>query len=76
MIEEVGPDSPCYQRVIELGNACSATLGLLPYAAIHQAAAEGRVLAFIDDDVVKGLHALREEGANERHLADPSLRGS
>ena len=54
MIEEVGPDSPHYQRVIEIGNANSATLGLLPFAAINQAAAEGRVLAFIEDDEVKG----------------------
>ena len=54
MIEEVSLDSPHYQRVIELGNANSATLGLLPYAAINQAASEGRVLAFVDDGEVKG----------------------
>ena len=54
MIEEVGPESPHYQRVIELGNANSATLGLLPFAAINQAASEGRVLAYVDDDEVKG----------------------
>ena len=54
MIEEVGPDSPHYQRVIELGNANSATLGLLPFAAINQAAAAGRVLAFIGDGAVMG----------------------
>ena len=54
MIEEVSPDSPHYQRVIELGNANSATLGLLPFAAINQAAAEGRVLAFIEDGTVMG----------------------
>ena len=54
MIEEVGPESPHYQRVIELGNANSATLGLLPFAAINQAAFDGRVLAFVDDDGVKG----------------------
>lgn len=54
MIEEVGPDSPYYERVIELGNANSATLGLLPFAAINQAAAEGRVLAFVEDGEVKG----------------------
>ena len=40
MIEKVDPDSPHYQRVIELGNANSRTLGHLPYAAINQAAAE------------------------------------
>lgn len=54
MIEAVGPDSPHYQRVIELGDANSETLGFLPYAAINQAATEGRVLAFVDDGVVKG----------------------
>ena len=54
MIEAVGPDSPHYQRVIELGNANSKTLGFLPYEAISQAATEGRVLAFVDDGVVKG----------------------
>ena len=61
MIEEVSPDSPHYQRVVELGNANSRTLGLLPYAAINQAAAEGRVLAFVEDGEVKGyaLYARR-----------------
>lgn len=54
MIEAVGPDSPHYQRVIELGNANSKTLGFLPYEAINQAATEGRVLAFVDDGEVKG----------------------
>ncbi|WP_420436396.1 GNAT family N-acetyltransferase [Candidatus Poriferisocius sp.] len=54
MIEAVGPDSPHYQRVIELGNANSATLGFLPYEAIKQAAEEGRVLAFVEDGEVKG----------------------
>ena len=37
-----------------MGNANSATLGLLPFAAINQAASEGRVLAFLDGDEVKG----------------------
>ena len=54
MIEEVGPDSPHYQRVIELGNTNSKTLGLLPFAVINQAAAEGGVLAFIADGAVAG----------------------
>ena len=54
MIEAVGPDSPHYQRVIELGNTNSATLGFLPYEAIKQAAEEGRVLAFVEDGEVKG----------------------
>lgn len=61
MIEEVSPDSPHYQRVVELGNANSRTLGHLPYAAINQAAAEGRVLAFVEDGEVEGyaLYARR-----------------
>lgn len=54
MIEAVSPGSPHYQRIIELGNANSATLGFLPYAAIRQAADEGRVLAFVEDGEVKG----------------------
>ena len=54
MIEAVSPESPHYQRVIELGNANSKTLGFLPYEAIKQAATEGRVLAFVEDGVVKG----------------------
>lgn len=54
MIEVVGPDSPHYQRVIELGNANSKTLGFLPYEAISEAATEGRVLAFLEDGEVKG----------------------
>ena len=60
MIEEVGPDSPYYQRVIDLGNANSATLGLLSFAVINQAAAEKRVLAFIEDDDVKGYALYRK----------------
>ena len=54
MIEEITPQSPHHQRVIELGNANSATLGFLPYDAIEQAAAEGRVLVYIEDAEVKG----------------------
>lgn len=54
MIETVSPESPYYERVIELGDANSATLGFLPYKAINEAAAEGRVLAFVEDGEVKG----------------------
>ena len=54
MIEEIGPDSPYYKQVVELGDANSKTLGFLPYEAISHAAAEGRVLAYIEDNVVKG----------------------
>ena len=54
MIEEVSPDSPHYGRVVELGDANSSTLGFLPYEAIKLAAAEGRVLAFVEDGKVKG----------------------
>ncbi|MCQ3806137.1 MAG: hypothetical protein OXB92_00825 [Acidimicrobiaceae bacterium] len=61
MIEEVSPDSPHYGRVVELGNANSRTLGHLPFAAIEQAASEGRVLAFVEKGEVKGyaLYAKR-----------------
>ena len=54
MIEVVAPESSHYQRVIELGDTNSRTLGLLPYAAIKHAAEERRVLAFVEDGVVKG----------------------
>ena len=54
MIEEVSPDSPYYEQVIELGDANSKTLGFLPYEAISHAAAEGRVLAYVEDGHVKG----------------------
>ena len=54
MIETIAPGSPYYQRVIELGNANSGTLGFLPYAAIEQAAAEGRVLVYVEGGDVKG----------------------
>ena len=80
MIEEVGPDSLHYQRVIELGNANSATLGLLPFAAINQAAAERRVLAFIEDGEVKGYtlygKRVRTSDISLTHLCvDHSQRG-
>ena len=54
MIEAVIPDSQHYEQVIALGNANSRTLGQLPFAAIRQAAAEGRLLAFVEDGDVKG----------------------
>jgi len=80
MIEEVGPDTPHYQRVIELGNANSVTLGLLPFAAINQAAAEKRVLAFIEDGKVKGYalygKRVRTSDISLTHLCvDHSQRG-
>lgn len=61
MIEAVIPDSPHYEQVVKLGDANSATLGFLPYKAISQAAAEGRVLAFVANDEVKGyaLYGMR-----------------
>ncbi len=43
MIETVNPGSPYYERVIELGNASSATLRILLYSAINEAAVDGRV---------------------------------
>ena len=54
MIEAVSPESPHYGQVVALGNANSRTLGHLPFAAIKQAAAEGRVLAFVEGGEVKG----------------------
>ena len=54
MIEAVGAESPHYEQVVALGNANSRTLGHLPFAAINQAAAEGRLLAFVEGSEVKG----------------------
>lgn len=54
MIEEVTPESRHYERVIELGNQNSKTLGFLPYEAIREAATEGRVLGCVEDGEVKG----------------------
>ena len=60
MIEVVDPESWHYKRVLEIGDANTATLGLLPYEVIRVAAAEGRVLAFVDDDDVKGYALYRK----------------
>jgi len=60
VIETVSPGSPYYERVIELGNANSATLGHLPYSAIEEAAAEGRVLAWVEDGEFKGYALYRK----------------
>lgn len=54
MIEEVTPESRHYERVIELGNQNSKTLGFLPHAAINAAATGGRLLALVDGGEVKG----------------------
>ena len=54
MIEVVAHGSPAYDQVIALGNANSSTLGILPYAAIREAAADGRVLGFVTSGVVQG----------------------
>ena len=54
MIEAVRPESSHYEQVVALGNANSRTLGHLPFAAIKQAAAEGRVLAVVEGGRVKG----------------------
>ncbi len=66
MIVEVSPDSPHHKRVEKLGDANSATLGFLPYEAIRQAAAEGRVLASVENDEVKGytLYGVRVRTGN------------
>ncbi len=60
MIETVLPDSPQYEQVIELGNANSATLGILPYSVIKEAAAEGRVLASVENGAVEGYALYRK----------------
>ena len=49
----------------KLGNANSATLGLLPFAAINQAAAEGTGARVHRGRHSHGLRALREEVTNE-----------
>ena len=54
MIEGIKPDSPHYDQVLKLGNANTATLGLLPYEAIRNAAENGGVLGYINNGVVIG----------------------
>ena len=54
MIREIKPDSPQYDQVLELGNANTRTLGLLPYAAIRDAAVKGGVLGYIGNGVLRG----------------------
>ena len=53
-IEVVVPDSPRYDLVVELSDANTKTLGMLPYAVIREAAADGRVLAYVAAGVVQG----------------------
>ncbi|MCY3968282.1 MAG: GNAT family N-acetyltransferase [bacterium] len=60
MIETVSPDSQYYEQVVELGNASRATLGHLPYSVIQEAAAECRVLAWVDNGEVKGYVLYRK----------------
>ena len=54
MIEEIKPESPYYDQVVLLGNANSKTLGFLPYAAISEAAADGRVLGSVTNGIIQG----------------------
>ncbi len=60
MIEAVSPESSHYRQVVALGDANRATLGLLYSTVIHQAAAEQRVLAFIEDGDVRGYALFRK----------------
>ena len=53
-IEVIRPDSPQYDQVVELSDANTRTLGMLPYAVIREAAADGRVLAHVSAGVVRG----------------------
>ncbi|WP_420621821.1 GNAT family N-acetyltransferase [Candidatus Poriferisodalis sp.] len=53
-IEVVGPDSPRYNQVVELSDANTKTLGMLPYAVIREAAADRRVFAYVSAGVVQG----------------------
>ncbi len=80
MIEAVSPESPHYEQVVALGNANSRTLGHLPFAAIKQAAAENRVLAYVEDGQVKGYalfgKRVRTSDISLTHLCvDRSSRG-
>ena len=54
MITEVKTGSALYDQVVALGDANRATLGLLKYAAIEQAAEKGGLLAFADNGEVMG----------------------
>ena len=53
-IEVIRPDSPQYDQVVELSDANTKTLGMLPYPVIRQAAADGRIIANVSDGVVRG----------------------
>ena len=49
-IEKLDVNSPSLSRVIELGDANSATLGFLPHAAFKQAARQGNILVAVAPD--------------------------
>ena len=81
MIREIKPDSPHYDQVLELGNANTRTLGLLPYSAIRDAAANGGVLGYVDDGVLHGYvlfaRLIRSGRIRLTHLCvDAEHRGS
>ncbi len=80
MIKAVSPESSHYQRVVELSDANTKTLGMLPYEAIKMAAAEGRVLAFVEGVEVQGYalfgKRVRTGDISLTHLCvDESQRG-
>lgn len=80
MIKAVSPESSHYQRVVELSDANTKTLGMLPYKAIKMAAAEGRVLAFVEGVEVQGYalfgKRVRTGDISLTHLCvDESQRG-
>ena len=53
MIQEVKPGTRHYDRVVQLGDANSRTLGHLPYAAIEDAATKGGVLGYVQNGTVE-----------------------
>ena len=59
MIETVKPESPYYDQVVELCDANRSTLGFFPRGAIHDAAADGRVLASVENLRVRGYALYR-----------------
>ena len=81
MIQEIKPDSLHYDQVLELGNANTKTLGLLPFSAIRDAAENGGVLGYINNEVLIGYvlfaRLIRSGRIRLTHLCvDAEHRGS
>ena len=81
MIQEIKPDSLHYDQVLELGNANTKTLGLLPFSAIRDAAENGGVLGYINNGVLVGYvlfaRLIRSGRIRLTHLCvDAEHRGS